>query len=165
MKRSLIITFSLFAIIAISMAFTKDEPKYKNLKILPKNINKEQLDSVMHHFSLSLGVRCTFCHVHSDDMKTWDFASDDNKHKLTARQMMKMMQKINDKYFSVSNTKKLDAKLLVTCYTCHHGSNDPATKAVMPPRPANGTDSVRRQQVRPMNEDSSRRNGTDTTRH
>src|SRR5947209_18898767 len=118
MKKTFLFSIGMVLLVIVSVSFTKsvsntvDEPQYKNLKILPKNINKEQLDSVMHHFSLSLGVRCTFCHVHSDDMKTWDFASDDNKHKLTARQMMKMMQKINDKYFSVSNTKKLDAQLL-----------------------------------------------------
>jgi hypothetical protein len=168
MKRSFLITLSLAGMIALSLAFTREEPRYKNLKILPKNIGKEQLDSVMHHFSLSLGVRCTFCHVHSDDMKTWDFASDDNKHKLRAREMMKMMQKINNKFFAVSDTKKLNAQLLVTCYTCHHGANDPSTRPPMPPpRPMGGTDSTRRPNnpQRPVGTDSSRRNEADTSRH
>jgi hypothetical protein len=37
----------------MSFAVTKDEPTYKNLKVLPKNINKKQMDSVMHHFTSS----------------------------------------------------------------------------------------------------------------
>jgi len=150
MKKTFLVTVGMIALIVTSLSFTRDEPKFKNLKILPKNITKEQMDSVMHTFSLSLGVRCNFCHKHSDDFKTWDFASDENKHKLRAREMMKLTQKINNKYFAVAGTKGLNATLLVTCYTCHHGSNDPST---IPPRP----------QPRPV--DSTRREGLDTTRH
>jgi hypothetical protein len=157
MKKSLIIAFGLMTMVVLFSAFTQDDPKYKNLKVLPKNITKEQLDSVMHHFSASLGVRCNFCHVRNDSAKTWDFASDENKHKLAARSMMKMMDKINDKYFDVTGGKKnLNAQLMVTCYTCHHGSNEPVTKPPMQqkqegPRPAgdsskNNTDTTRRNQ-------------------
>ncbi|MGN6165218.1 MAG: c-type cytochrome [Flavisolibacter sp.] len=134
MKKSLLVTLGLVAMVALSLAFTKQEdPKYKNLKVLPKDITEEQLDSVMHHFTASLNVKCNFCHVRKEGEAHPDFASDDNKHKLVARDMMKMMDKINDKYFNVTGAKKsLDAQLMVTCYTCHHGSTEPATKA--PPR-------------------------------
>jgi hypothetical protein len=148
MKRSLWITLAFAATVATSLAFTKDEPKYKNLKILPKNITKPQLDSVMHHFSLSLGVKCTYCHMHDEATNVWDFASDENKHKLAARSMMKMMDKINNKYFDVTGGKKdLNARLMVTCFTCHRGSNEPAT---MPPH-------MERPQQRPP-ADSTRQN-------
>jgi hypothetical protein len=155
MKKTFFVITGFIGMIGLSLAFThKEDPVYKNLKILPKNINKEQLDSVMHHFSASLGVRCNYCHVRNEDAKTWDFASDDNKHKLVARDMMKMMDKINDKYFNVTGGKKnLNAQLMVTCYTCHHGSNEPATKA---PRP-------QQQQPRPQG-DSTRQNRQDSTR-
>src|SRR3954469_23772051 len=99
MKKSFLVTLGLVGMIAVSLAFTKQDPQYKNLKILPKNITKEQMDSVMHHFSLSLGVKCNFCHMRNEETKTWDFASDENKHKLVARDMMKMTNKLNDKYF------------------------------------------------------------------
>lgn len=146
MKRSFLITLGLAAMVTVSLAFTKDDPVYKNLKILPKNITKHQMDSVMHHFSLSLGVRCNFCHMRNDSTKTWDFASDENKHKLIARSMMEMTTKINDKYFDVTGGKRsLDTRLMVTCYTCHHGANDPATIPPMPERPR-ASDSTRRQQ-------------------
>ncbi len=42
-----------------------------------------------------------------------DFASDENEHKLIARDMMRMTMKINKKYF---RNEKQDA---ITCYTCH----------------------------------------------
>jgi hypothetical protein len=135
MKKTFLVTLAFAGMIALSLAFTKEEePVYKNLKILPKNISKEQLDSVMHHFTASLNVKCNFCHVRNEETKSWDFASDDNKHKLVARQMMKMTDKINDKFFDVTGSKKnkLDAQLMVTCFTCHHGATDPVTK---PPKP------------------------------
>src|SRR5881398_409933 len=99
MKKSLLFTTGLILLVGLSLAFTRDDPAYKNLKILPKNINRQQMDSVMHHFSGSLGVRCNYCHMRNEETKTWDFASDENKHKLAARNMMKMTSKINDKYF------------------------------------------------------------------
>lgn len=148
MKKTFAVVLGFAAIISLSLAFTKKEdPVYKNLKVLPKDITKEQLDSVMHHFTASLNVKCNFCHVRNEETKSWDFAADDNKHKLVARQMMKMTDKINDKYFDVTGSKKnkLDAQLMVTCYTCHHGATDPVTKAPRPePRPQG--DSTRRNQ-------------------
>src|SRR6476619_1022600 len=146
MNKSLFVIIGLVGIISISLSFTpRDEHTYKNLKVLPKNTNKDQLDSVMHHFTGSLGVKCTYCHVRNEEAKTWDFASDEIKHKLAAREMMKMMEKINDKYFDVTGSKHdLNARLMVTCYTCHHGSTEPATKTHKreePPR--RDTDSTR----------------------
>lgn len=142
MKRTLVATFALILITAVSLSFTKTKPNdpiYKNLKVLPKNITKEQMDSVMHHFSGSLGVRCNFCHLRNDSTKKFDFASDANKHKLTARDMMRMTDKINDKYFDVTGAKRnLNTPLMVTCFTCHHGSSEPATKA--PPHEMHGGD-------------------------
>src|SRR5215207_11230957 len=148
MKKSYLFILGFAGMITLSLAFTKnDEPLYKNLKVLPKNITKEQMDSVMRHFSASLGVKCNFCHVRREGEDHPDFASDENKHKLVARDMMKMTDKINDKYFDLTGSKKnLNAQLMVTCYTCHHGATDPVTK---PPKP--------QQQQRPQT-DSTQRN-------
>ena len=161
MKKSLIWILGMGCVVVSSLAFTSYEPRYKNLKVLPKDITEHQMDSVMHHFSRSLGVRCNFCHVRIDSTDKWDFASDDIKHKLAAREMIRMMNKINEQYFDVTGKITIDSKLLVTCFTCHRGSTDVVT---MPPpmqrpqqAPANGqersgTDSTRR------NQDSTRRN-------
>jgi hypothetical protein len=135
MKKSFVILMLFAAMIIASLAFTADEPRYKNLKILPKNITKQQMDSVMRHFTGSLGVKCNFCHTYNEQAKAMDWASDANKHKLVTRQMMTMTNKLNKKYFDVSGKQNLDAKLLVTCYTCHHGATHPEVKAPHQERP------------------------------
>jgi hypothetical protein len=150
MKRTLLAVTGFVLMISVSLAFTKEDPIYKNLKVLPKNITREQMDSVMHHFAASLSVRCNFCHVRNDSTGKTDFASDANPHKNKAREMMKMMDKINDKYFDVTGGKKnINTQLMVTCYTCHHGNTDPATQPPMRekrPEPKPETDSTKKTQ-------------------
>src|SRR5689334_21811405 len=106
MKKTILAGAVVAGVLALSFTIHGDEPKYKNLKILPKDITHEQMDSVMHHFSAALGQPCNFCHVRNDSTKTWDFASDANKHKLVARDMMKMTNKINEKYFEFAGDPK-----------------------------------------------------------
>ena len=85
-------------------------PAPKNLKILPP----EHLMETMQSFRVALGVRCDFCHVQGD------FASDEKHHKLVARQMITMVHQINSNF--------PDGKMHVTCYTCHRGAEEPATR-------------------------------------
>ncbi|TCJ12515.1 c-type cytochrome [Flaviaesturariibacter flavus] len=153
MKKTIIAGSVLVAVLALSFTIQGEEPKYKNLRILPKNISKEQMDSVMHHFSAALGQKCNFCHVRVDSTRTWDFASDGNKHKLIAREMLKMTNDVNKKYFGFAgNPKHLDTKLTVTCFTCHNGKVEPATipppreQRPQQPRPQGGMDSVKAKQ-------------------
>ena len=64
MKKSLLIIIGCIISVILFQAFTVTrEPHFKNLQILSKDISDHDLDSVMHHFSASLGVRCNFCHV------------------------------------------------------------------------------------------------------
>jgi hypothetical protein len=100
---------------------------FKNLKVLPQDITKDSLDHVMHNFTQSLGVRCTFCHVHTgDDFKTgWDMASDEKPEKETARYMMKMTAGINSTYFNFNNSDRTDTISVVGCVTCHRGIPHP----------------------------------------
>jgi hypothetical protein len=144
MKRILSVIVCFIALILMSFAVTKDEPTYKNLKVLPKNINKKQMDSVMHHFASSLGVKCNYCHQYNAEQKAMDFASDANEKKGVARNMLKMMQKLNKKYFDFNDSKNLTAKLEITCYSCHNGKANPATQPPPPP-PRPQTDSARKQ--------------------
>jgi hypothetical protein len=144
MKRILSVIVCFIALILMSFAVTKDEPTYKNLKVLPKNINKKQMDSVMHHFTSSLGVKCNYCHQYNAEQKAMDFASDANEKKGVARDMLKMMHKLNKKYFNVNDSKNLTAKLEITCYSCHNGKANPATQPPPPP-PRPQTDSARKQ--------------------
>jgi hypothetical protein len=146
MKRSLFITGCFGFLIILSFAFTSDKPLYKNLKVLPKSTTKQQMDSVMKHFTSALGVKCNFCHEFNQEQKAMDFASDANEHKSIARSMMKMTEKVNKKYFDVKDSDELTTTLEVTCYTCHNGKAHPGKFAPAQPqqqRPAG--DSTRRQ--------------------
>ena len=121
--------------IAVSFAFIQDNPpRYENLKVMPKNTDKKLMDSVMRHFSASLGVKCTFCHVRgNDEQKNFDFASDANKHKIIARDMYKMMNKLNKKYFNEGEKENNMNRIPeVSCYTCHNGKAHPENQ---PPAP------------------------------
>ena len=102
--------------------------KFTNLKVLPKNISKDQLVSVMRGFSMGLGVRCEHCHVDDDTStpKRVDFASDEKKEKKIARVMMKMAGEING---SLLPKTGIQAPAQVRCVTCHHGLPRPETLA------------------------------------
>lgn len=99
---------------------------YKNLKVLPKDITKAELDTTMRRFRAALGVRCNFCHVQSaTNPQQMDFASDAKKEKTTARGMIKMVMAINKKYFHEKGDLKNIAASRVTCKTCHNGKQEP----------------------------------------
>jgi cytochrome c2 len=145
MKKSVIVILLIIWATVMSFAFRKqDKPKYENLKVLSKNTTKQEMDSIMKHFSASLGVKCNFCHVRKNDgQNNFDFASDENKHKGEARSMFKMMNRINKKYFKDEKDEK---GLAVTCYSCHHGAENPATR---PPAPAPRTPTQQSQSPTP----------------
>lgn len=108
-----------------------DGPGYKNLKVLPRHISKEALDSTMKFYCVSLGVKCGFCHYRDTATQKIDFTSDQNPNKLIARNMIRMNERINKKYFrSEDNSANIQT---LTCYTCHRGAERPLTAA--PPKP------------------------------
>ncbi len=128
MKKTILILITFVSLITICAAFTTlNPPKYKNLKILPKNISHHDLDSIMEHYSIPLGVKCGFCHVHNEEKKTWDMASDSKAEKLIARKMMLMTDGINKTYFPPEKGSKKDQAVIqtITCYTCHKGEAIP----------------------------------------
>ena len=101
MKKSFLIILACIISVIIFQAFTaSQEPHFTNLKILPKDISGHDLDSVMHHFTAALGVKCNFCHEKkADDERKLDFASDAKPEKRLARKMMLMSIDINKTYF------------------------------------------------------------------
>jgi hypothetical protein len=129
-KNLVVFGVTLFMIVGIAATKPPEPPKYKNLKILPKNISKEDLDKVMDSFKAALGVKCSFCHAPSkDSTQKWpDFASDDKPEKGIARKMLKMTAKINKKYFSYNKNEQGVTIAAVECMTCHRGSPHPFEK-------------------------------------
>jgi len=114
----------LISLAAMAPSPHKDEPKAKNLKVLPKDISHHELDSIMDNFKMALGVKCDFCHARSkDNPKRLDFASDEKEYKLVARDMMKMTNKINKKYFKEHEGN--DEIAAIQCATCHNGNKKP----------------------------------------
>lgn len=100
MKKSfLVICICIISVFFFQAFTTHHEPQWKNLKILSQDISEHDLDSVMHHFTAALGVRCNFCHVRNEAEKKMDFPSDDKPEKNIARKMMLMAIDINKNYF------------------------------------------------------------------
>jgi hypothetical protein len=116
----------IFVMIGIA-ASKPPEQLYKNLKVLPKNISEQTLDSVMNEFSNALSVECDFCHVKpADTTAQWNMADDSKPEKEVARKMITMSNKINKDFFNAT-TKYGDenAVLEIHCVTCHHGQPHP----------------------------------------
>ena len=131
MRKTVLVVVAFICFIALSVAFTQAPPGYKNLKILPQDISEQALDSIMHYYSKSLGVKCSLCHVRNEELKTWDMASDAKPEKLITRKMMLMTNDINAKYFSIEDAdKEQPAIQTITCYTCHKGEPMPVTQPV-----------------------------------
>jgi hypothetical protein len=129
---SIVLILSMIVIIgATTSTGSASHEEFKNLKVLPGDISEQKLDSVMASWSISLGVKCNFCHVMNADttIKRFDFASDANKHKDIARHMYKMTAEINDKFFNSVHSTQPDTIHAVVCYTCHRGKKEPDAKA------------------------------------
>ena len=99
-----------------------------NIKVLPKHITDVELHTIMKAWSMSLGVRCNFCHAmekgQTGDKPRLNFESDEKPEKEMARKMYRMTNKINSKYLDkmASDEGKLSQ---ITCVTCHMGRPHP----------------------------------------
>ena len=148
-KTGLFIGISI-SLVFVFQAFTiPPAPKWQNLKILPQDISKEGLDSVMHHFTASLNVKCNYCHVRNNETRKMAFEKDDKPEKLIARKMMLMAIDINMNHFNQITEEDKDGVLeinnkdsvsymlaKVTCFTCHRGAEHPEnTPPKREPRP------------------------------
>lgn len=98
----------------------------KNLQVLPKDMPRQQLTALMRSTSMALGVRCDHCHVPAPGGTQLDYALDDKETKKVAREMIKMVMDINQKYLPTTG-REVSAANRVTCETCHHGLAKPQT--------------------------------------
>lgn len=102
------------------------QSSFKNLRVLPKDITQEGIDSIMGGFTRALGVRCVHCHVGEEGkpMRRQDFQLDDKVTKRKARLMIQMTQDLNDKY--IANLEShANPPIRVQCATCHRGTTQP----------------------------------------
>ena len=98
-----------------------------NVKVIPRNTHVMQVVGMMRNFAGALGVRCHFCHVGQEGMPLgqFDFAKDEKRTKLTARQMMRMVEEINRRLDTLPEHAQLTSHVEVTCNTCHRGVSRP----------------------------------------
>ena len=119
---------SLVTMISATLPSGSSQDKFKNLKILPKNISEAALDKIMDDFKMALGVDCNYCHTKNLVATELDFASDKKPEKEIARKMMTMTMDINKKYFDFNkNESSIQA---VTCNTCHRGNERPEMDSI-----------------------------------
>lgn len=126
-RKKLLVTLAMVGCVAVSVAAytpdAKEQPRKRNLKVLPENISKDSLHDVMEGFNDALGVKCNFCHApRKDDATKLDFGSDDKPEKDIARSMMRMTADINGKYFNFNSSTRPDTIRAVSCMTCHKGN-------------------------------------------
>jgi len=124
-KKIFVVT-GLLALIITGIAATgptENDAHYTNLKVLPKKISSEEMESVMYIIDRQLGVNCVYCHVTKKNSfpKRMDFASDEKPEKKIAREMLKMCIKINKKYFGAEDKEQAYRRPKMWCRTCHRG--------------------------------------------
>ena len=95
------------------------ENVFKNVTVL-RGIPVDEFMGTMGVFSAALGFSCENCHTASSN--DWaNYAKDVSPLKERAREMVAMMAEINKQNFG--------GRQVVTCFTCHRGSNRPRVTA------------------------------------
>lgn len=125
-----LVALALVAILAIPTTAQAQQWSWpdqaENLQVLPADFPGQRLSAVMRGFTRALGVRCSHCHVGEEgqSLSTYDFASDDNQNKVTARAMLNMLGDINDSLNAIepSGVERVN----MWCHTCHRGAARPA---------------------------------------
>ncbi len=100
-----------------------------NTKVFPHSTPVPQVLGMMRNITGDLGVRCQFCHVGKEGqpLSQFDFASDDKRTKLVARQMMLMLQEVNRRLDTIPTRPSPGVQ--ATCATCHRGLSRPVPLA------------------------------------
>jgi len=91
------------------------EQYFKNIQVL-KGMPVDTFFDAMGMFAASMGNDCTFCHAKEAGFRREAFAETTPRIQ-RARQMIRMMQAINDQNFG--------GRPRVTCFTCHRGQYSP----------------------------------------
>ncbi len=90
------------------------EDVFKNVQVL-RGIPVSEFMATMGFIAYSLGETCEYCHANDD---SWaGYADDNDAHKQTAREMLRMTFAMNKQYFG--------GRRELTCYSCHNGGDRP----------------------------------------
>jgi hypothetical protein len=122
-RRLFLIAVALTPAVSAAQGFPPE--KLVNVQVIPDNTPVINVIGQMRNFAGDLGVRCQFCHVGQEGLplEKFDFASDEKRPKLVARQMMRMVQEINRRVDTLPGHEANSVR--VTCATCHRGVSRP----------------------------------------
>ena len=106
--------------------YAQGTEKPKNLKVLPADLTRDSVVKFMRFVVASgLGVSCSYCHgAPNVPFDSIDFASDERPTKRTAREMLRMVARINGELLPTIPNRGTPA-IEVQCITCHRGSPRP----------------------------------------
>jgi len=107
-------------ILCLTFNIAYSESVFKNVTVLDIT-SKSEMRSYMKSISKDLGVKCSHCH----DM---DDKSLDTPQKDITREMIKLTRYLNDLLNSQSKDSLDTNKKFVSCWTCHYGQLQPASK-------------------------------------
>ena len=98
----------------------------KNLKVLPADLSRDSVVKLMRFDVASgLGVSCNFCHgAPGVPFDSIDYASDERRTKRVAREMLRMVGRINGELLAGIPERGAPA-IQVSCITCHRGAARP----------------------------------------
>ena len=95
------------------------EKVFKNVQMM-KTVPASRFLRIMNRgYSRALGVDCKHCHNEKD------FASDEKRPKLAAREMAVMHRSINEQLNKMQNLQPRPQGTFINCSTCHRGAIDP----------------------------------------
>lgn len=128
----------------------------ENLQVLPKDLRRDSVTTIMRGFTAALGVRCEYCHTEREGGAPvggggggapggfggpggggggggppLNYALDNKDTKKTARVMLKMVDSINQVFLAMVPTRDNMSPINVTCVTCHRGVAKPMTIEVV----------------------------------
>lgn len=121
------------SLVLLCAALVRAQGKFKNLQVLPQDIDKAKLKAIMKAQAKALGVECDYCHT-QPNMEV------DTEHKKIAREMMRLVDEINAGKFkpdakvtgskALTKARQFYQKYLpgrqdITCMTCHEGKEEP----------------------------------------
>ncbi|MEE9167946.1 MAG: c-type cytochrome [Candidatus Neomarinimicrobiota bacterium] len=96
----------------------------QNVQVLPFEAKKDIVEFMKNTVAKSLGVKCTFCH----NLK--DYPSDENPHKVVAREMIRMTLGINERLVGIQKVAKKagmkhwEEAPKIECWVCHRGGKE-----------------------------------------
>jgi hypothetical protein len=99
----------------------------KNLQVFPREMPMTDLVAAMRNWTGELGVRCNNCHDGPDNLQGMDFASDVKPAKRAAREMLRMVMRINQETLAALPAVE-GGRATVTCYSCHRGLPKPPAR-------------------------------------